>query len=653
MMPELSQETPKHARAVTFRAVLIGLILMPVNAYWVVQMEAIRYSAHPTTISLFFNAIFTLVVLAGLNLLVARKRPSWALEQGEMLVIYVMVALASALAGHDSAQVLVPMITYPFHNATPANKWADQFQQYLPKWLTISDPKIYKGFYEGNTNLYTRQILAAWAVPIFFWTIFISLLLLVMLCVNALIRQQWSEREKLSYPISHLPVQLARGGAEGLLSGLLKNRLFWMGFALAAIIDINNGLNLFYPFIRPILAPGFGQSSIDLGQFFPDRPWRAIGWTPLSWYPFMIGLGVTMPIDFLFSAWFFYWFWKAELVLTATFGWDQVPEFPYTNYQAFGAYLSFFVFTLWLGRDYLREVGRKIMGKPSKLDDSREPISYRAAALGILLGMVGLTIWCWAAGMALWLAVVFFAIYFAIALAIARMRAELGTPVHDLHFTGPNWTLTEIFGPGSFSKPTLTVFTLMFWFNRAYRCHPMPIQLEGFRMAEQTRTSQRRWFWLILVSGVLATLIAFWAMLHLYYQFGGEGKARVCFGGEAYDRLSTWIANPPDPNYQKAAAVGVGLAIAAFLQWMRIRYPWWPFHPLGFAVTASWEINLVWMPLFVAWLVKIIILRYGGLAGFRRSLPFFYGLILGQFVVGSIWNIYGIIAGVPTYQFWQ
>jgi hypothetical protein len=90
-----------------------------------------------------------------------------------------------------------------------------------------------------------------------------------------------------------------------------------------------------------------------------------------------------------------------------------------------------------------------------------------------------------------------------------------------------------------------------------------------------------------------------------------------------------------------------------FLQWMRVQFAWWPFHPLAFAVTSSWEINLVWLPLFIAWLFKTIILRYSGRKGLQKSMPFFFGLMLGQFVVGSILNIWGIIFQMPTYQFWQ
>jgi len=70
-------------------------------------------------------------------------------------------------------------------------------------------------------------------------------------------------------------------------------------------------------------------------------------------------------------------------------------------------------------------------------------------------------------------------------------------------------------------------------------------------------------------------------------------------------------------------------------------------------VTSSWQINLVWLPLLIAWVLKLAILRYGGRQGFSKSIPFFMGLIMGQFVVGSLWNIWGIAMDVATYQFWE
>jgi len=645
--------TLRFRKAVTWRSLLIGTLLVPPNCYWVVQMEIIRYSAHPTTISLFFNLIFILLILSLLNVLLARIRPAWALTQGELMVIYMMLALSSCLAGHDMAQVLVPMLSWPFRFATSSNNWQNLFVNFLPKSIMVSDRDVYLGYYNGNTSFYHWQYLAGWALPILAWSAFLVALLFVMQCINTILRKQWTEREKLSYPVIQLPLVLSEDTEKGIAPPLFRNPLFWIAFAGAGMMDLLNGLNVYFPSVPRILTPGFGLSYFDLGALLPDKPWNAIGWTPISWYPFMVGFGMLLPVDFLFSCWFFYLFWKLELVFSVAMAWDKDPKFPYANDQAFGAYVAFFLFSVWLSRGYLVQVLRRAVGLPSPLDDSQEPIRYRWALLGIVGGMAFLAWFCSLLGISPLLALLAFIIYFVLGVAITRMRAELGTPVHDLHFTGPDWILTETLGTRSFSTPNLVGLSFFFWFNRAYRCHPMPHQLEAFKLAEHTHSSFRAWFWGMGLATLLGSLAAFWAMLHLNYDYGAVAKSRGSFGSEAYDRLASWLSNPQPPNFSAILAIGVGLGVASFLQYMRTRFPWWPFHPLGFAVTSSWEINLVWMPLLLAWLLKVVLLRYGGLQGFRKSLPFFFGLILGQFVIGSLGNLIGILMELPTYQFWQ
>ena len=53
-----------------------------------------------------------------------------------------------------------------------------------------------------------------------------------------------------------------------------------------------------------------------------------------------------------------------------------------------------------------------------------------------------------------------------------------------------------------------------------------------------------------------------------------------------------------------------------------------------------------------AWLLKLVVLRYGGLRLYRTAVPFFLGLTLGQCVVGSLWSLIGIALDIPTYSFW-
>ena len=643
-------QTP--GRAVTGRAILLCLLLLPVNAYWVVQMEMVRYSAHPTTISLFFHTVFILLCLTLLNRGVKRFRPGYALERGELLFVYSILCLGACVSGHDMLQVFVPFLTWSFRHASDSNNWDTLVNPHLRPGLFVGDAKIYQGFYTGSDTIWRPAYLRVWFPVVSAWTLFFTLLLFVMLCINAILRKQWTESERLTFPIAQVPLQITNDQAFE-RGGLFRNRVFWCGLLLAGAIDTINSLNYYYPAIPTVLTPGFGQSFLDIGPLFKNKPWTAIGWTPLSFYPFLIGLGMLLPLDFLFSCAFFYWLWKFERVGAVALGYDADPRVPYAESQSFGAYLSFCLYAVWLSRGYLkRVVGRAFRRQPVG-EEAQEPMSSRTALLGIAAGLVGLVAFASYLGMPWWVGIVFFVIYFALAVAITRMRAELGTPVHDLHYTGPEEILTRVVGSGAFNAGTLTVFAVFYGFNRAYRGHPMPHQLEAYKFAEQTRSDYRRWTVALLCLGSLAVFIGFWTILHLMYAYGVEGKSYAQIDNETFDFLTSQLKSPGRGKYPELMAIFVGAGIAFLLQWLRVRFPWWPFHPLAFAVTSSWEINLVWGPLFLAWVFKSLILRYGGRGGFHKALPFFLGLMLGQFVVGSLWNIYGIARGLPTYQFWQ
>jgi len=138
----------------------------------------------------------------------------------------------------------------------------------------------------------------------------------------------------------------------------------------------------------------------------------------------------------------------------------------------------------------------------------------------------------------------------------------------------------------------------------------------------------------------------------MYYDQGASAKGRM-FGGESFNALQSWLQAPQGPEWGAIIAIGAGLAQAFFLQTMRMRFVNWPFHPLGFAISSNWEMNLVWLPLLIAWLVKTVVVKYGGHRLYQRLVPAFIGIIMGQFVVGSILNIVSIALRIPSYMFWQ
>ena len=46
------------------------------------------------------------------------------------------------------------------------------------------------------------------------------------------------------------------------------------------------------------------------------------------------------------------------------------------------------------------------------------------------------------------------------------------------------------------------------------------------------------------------------------------------------------------------------------------------------------------------------LLRYGGLRAYRRALPLFLGLVLGEFIVGSDWQLWAAATNTSAYVFW-
>lgn len=637
----------KQQTGITLKALLLGIALIPINCYWLVQMEQIRYSGHSTLFSLFFNVVFSVFVLLLLSLPFRKLAPRISLNQSGLLTIYVMLSISSAISGHSMMQIFVPILGHAFWGATAENEWQELFWQYIPRWLAIDNKNVLKEYYEGGSTLYMIEHIKAWLTPVIVWTSLICALIFVMLCINVILRKQWIEKEKLAYPIIQLPLEMTSARTP-----FFRNKLMWIGFAIAGGYDLINGLHFFFP-----LVPNLRFKPFDIGHLFTEKPWNAIGHTPISLRPFVVGLVFLIPLDLSFSCWFFYLFWKAQLIFGSIIGLRSRPEFPE---QSAGAYIALCLIALWGSRRHLLQLFKKVFShkkddscSPEKevvgISGSQEPLSYRKAVLGLIGGLLFIILFCYKAGMSIWVVIVFFLLYLLTATAITRMRAELGSPVHDLHFAGPEVLITDAIGTRRLGKNNLTIISFFWFLTRAHYSDVMPHQLEGFKLAERAKMDNRRLFGAMLIAIVVGTLASFWALLHSFYIEG----VRWGFGHESLVRLQSWLSHPKSPDYPGIGFFTGGLLFSIFLMIMRTRFVWWPFHPAGYAVSGTYQMREHGFCFFVAWLVKWVILKYGGLKTHGKAIPFFLGLILGEFVLGSFWAIIGIAFNIQTYNFTQ
>jgi len=640
-------QTSKQFSSVSSRAIVIGLILIPINCYWIVQIEVTQYSAQPTIVSLIFTVVFSMFVLISLNLLLKRFLPKSALHQGELVVIYMMLSVTSATAGHSTLEILIPILGHAFWFATPENDWSNLFWRYIPKWLSVNDKKVLLGYYEGDSTLYTTQHLLGWLTPIMSWFAFAFALFFVMVCINVILRKQWTEKEKLAYPLIQLPYEMTN-------EVFFKNKLLWIGLGLTASFDIINGLHLLFPMIPSIFAKSYYIR-------FADKPFSAIGGVRLGIYPFVMGIGFLIPLYLLFSCWFFFWAWKGQVLLGSIIGWKTTASttggvYPYVNYQGFGAYIGIFLIALVMNRKYLWGIFKNLLGRGENLDDSDEPMPYRATVLALIFAVTFLVLFCYKAGMSLWAILIFFSLYFALSTAISRMRAELGSPMHDLHYTGPEVVMLSTVGTRKLGASNLSILSFFWFFTRTFDSHPMPHQLEGFKLAERAKIKNNLFLFAMLIAIGVGILSQFWAFLSTCYSQGAVNRMSsipMIYGREPWARLQRWLLNPVHPDYPAVAFTAIGLFVSFFLMFMRLKFLWWPLHPAAYAVVSgSWAINHIWFSLWLAWVAKLLLLKYGGLSIHRKAIPFFFGLILGQFVVGSIWTILGALFNIPTYGIW-
>jgi hypothetical protein len=634
----------------TAKALIIGVLLIPINCYWVVKSESVYSTYSPSAIALFSNVVFAIFILVIVNSVFKRLLTSFKFTQAELLTIYVMLCMGTAISGHGFAQILPPIMGHAFRFATPENEWRDLFWDYMPRWLTISNNDALDGYYDGDSSIYLLRNIKAWYVPLLWWSAFIFALVSVMLCINIIVRKQWIEKDKLAFPIIQLPLAITNQENS---SKFLKSKLLWVGFAIAAGIDIINGLNYIYPSI-----PAIQVKLRDISYLLSEKPWNAIGWLPISFYPAFIGLTFFIPLDLSFSAWFFYIFYKIQRVAGSIVGFDVLPGFPGNDSQSSGAYLALFVIALWVTRGHLWNVLSSLFSKSGTklhLYDADEPVRYRIAILGLLLGIIFIASFCLKANMTIWLIPIFFIIYYAIVTAITRMRAELGSPIHDLHFMGPDQIITDFAGTRRLKKVDLSMFSLFWFFNRSHYSDIMPQQLEGFKIAERSGMNNRKLLYSMIIAIIVAIPATFWAVLSLMYNYGATNRVigyHVGPAWESFNRLQSWFNNPTLTNWGAVGFTSFGFLFTIFLMFMRVRFIWWVFHPTGYAISGSWAIATIWLPIFISWFIKLVIIKYGGLKAYRKTIPFFIGLILGEFMIGSIWSLIGIILNINTYKIW-
>lgn len=171
-------------------------------------------------------------------------------------------------------------------------------------------------------------------------------------------------------------------------------------------------------------------------------------------------------------------------------------------------------------------------------------------------------------------------------------------------------------------------------------------------MAAWARVPARPVVVAILVATVIALVVVPWWWLHLGYRLGvaTHWTAMDWFGDEAYKKLYSWLSAPAGASLESITWMAVGLVTTLLLGLLRTQFPGFPLQPVALPIAASWSIHVYWTPIFIAGLIKLLVLRYGGLRLYQRTVPLFYGFIVGGSIVSCVWPLLSAALGLPIYN---
>lgn len=641
-------EQRRKVFTVSLMPLIVGLALT-YGAIWIVAYSELVVKQIQIAICQFSPiALGMTFIVAMVNYILSSLFRRTILKPSDIISIYVMVAIGTMIASRGLMEKLIPVMVAINYYATPENKWVETFFPYIKPWLVPFDPSglekqpVARYFYEGIKEGAIPW--GEWIRPLISWSVVVLAIFFTFMCMATLLRRQWVDNEKLTFPLTQPPLQLAEVDA---FRSLVKSKLAWIGFLIPTFIFTLNGFHTIFPTVPEI------RLQHNLNQYFTQRPWNAMPFTTVYGSLAAIGFGYFLPTQLLFSLWVFFWVARIQSVLMAWLGLyvEGMPLYPthlHMGYQVAGAYI---VLTAFMIRSAIPHFKRIVIDnlrvRSGSLDDSDELLPIGVAFWGFIITFIIAIIWSWLAGMALWFAVIEVSVYLGIVvLVMARSVAEAGLMMTETSFRPID--IIQLFIPARrLEAKNLT--PMCFFdavFTRDLRGLLLTPMLDALKMADVLRFSRRALLLPIIITIIFALMASCHVELLLPYRYGAVNMYSYAYWGNCiwgFGHAMSVLQSPERFPYYHRTSFVIGVVVTLFLAFMRSRYWWWSLYPLGYALSASWTMIVFWFPVMMAWAIKSLILRYGGMLTYMRLRPLFIGLIFGEFFMAIVWATYAMV----------
>jgi hypothetical protein len=634
--------TRKRADGVTLRSVLIALALLLIIAPGVLYYEVGWRAGSIVTDGPAVWQLTLLGLLAGaMGLPIFRRR---GLSRKELLAVYCILLVAAPLYSYTVLFYVLPKAPIYYHMARANPIWETTFLQRIPLWFAPTDTQAIDGFFEGKA----RVPWGLWAVPLAAWWTFMAAAFTASVCLIAIMQRQWIRGERLTFPLAQIPLQLVELDDRG--SGRLTfNRVFWIGAGISFLLNFLSGLSQRVP-----AMPAFPLGPVVIMPWLKVGPLAGLGAFYFTFWPWLIAIAYIIPKEISFSCWFF-WLVRMSLhvIGIAAGTTPELPEevwgsdFPAPYYQATGAVMALGIWAFWIARPHLARALRVVFTSRARGADADEPLPYRWAIIGLVVSLGWLVGWCLVAECRFAFALALVLMIVGLMVVWARIRAETALVASILD--GYQIVLAP-FGSSALRPREFVTLMTMRWATFPSPNNTFNIcvinSLETYKIADAAHINPRRLTAAMAVGFVIALGVGSYLLLAGIYHYGYFGTR----AGAAPDwpaMQSRWdgsfiansMLNPSTTDYRGLAGIGAGVVVCMLLGVARLRFWWWPLHPVGYIVGNSWGMHWYLMPFLFGWAAKSLVIRYGGLRLYRGSLPFAIGLIAGDVMNSALWSL--------------
>ncbi len=600
-----------------------------------------------------------------------------SLNRAELLTIFAMMLMAAALVTSGLAMQLTPTLPAVGYYQTPSNQWPTYIVPNMPAWMRVVDADAYRSFFEGIQRLpgfveprqnhfsepfvqagyetwtYLRQIpWRAWAKPLLAWAAFLVPMYTFSICLMVIIRGQWMDREILVYPLMRLPQEMSRveddSPAPSALGPLLRDRSMWLGFAIPVVFSLLRGIHAYYMGFPLIKLEWQTKVMSDQVTFWIVPSFVAIGFT------YLVSTRITFSL------------WSLSLVALFLTGWLSLRGYknpedlgrygsaePLMYHLGMGALLTMAVLGLWSARRHLAGVLRKAFLGDRRVDDSREILGYRAAVILAILCAAAMLGWLIAIGMQWWVALVFWTVAMLVFYGLTRVVAEAGLGSAVSPGLAPAFTISKI-GARAMSESSVVALGLQYPYAVDIRAFVMVGAANGLKLTHEIERRRGRLFFALLAAVLLTLVVSVGTVIYMSYVYQGTSLELWYYrdapsSGFAYAK--TILSKTTDgvragPNTLGWVYSAVGVVLMSLLMVAQRRFLRWPIHPIGLAIAGTWVMDKLWFGVFLAWLIKSLVLKYGGPRLYMRTIPFFLGMVMGQCAAAGAGCLVDYVTGV-------